>query len=337
MPDPTPATHPSSGESFTGRVISVHGRSVLIEREGDNALLEASIPGRMKKEKRRSLSPVSAGDRASGTLVDSQPDATTGRIPARIDEIGERHGILSRPSTHNQRLEQVVAVNVDQVLCVAGADLVGLFAQPDHLEVLDSLLVAAASAALEAVIVINKCDLNDDQSWLDDVLAPYVQLGNRLVWTSAATGQGIEELRELMQGRISVYSGPSGVGKSSLVNAIAPGMHLRTGEVSDKSGEGRHTTTHVSLLRLPFGGYVVDTPGIREFGLWNVKDDELQLWYPDYVALQSQCRFAPCTHTHEPGCAVKAGLEDGSIDVGRYERYRRLRNQLRELNQNQQR
>jgi ribosome biogenesis GTPase len=151
----------------------------------------------------------------------------------------------------------------------------------------------------------------------------YQTLGYTVIPVSARTGAGLGELGEQLRGRTSLFAGPSGAGKSTCLNAIHPGLSLRTGEVKDTGG-GRHTTTHVSLLALPGGGFVVDTPGVREFGLWNVVKGELGLWYPEFASRLGKCRFPGCSHVHEPQCAIREAVAHGDIDTGRYQRYLRI-------------
>ncbi len=159
-------------------------------------------------------------------------------------------------------------------------------------------------------------------------LQPYLDLDCRVLFTSAVTGKGIGRVRRILRGRTTVLAGMSGVGKSSLLEAVQPGLGLRTGEVSAHSGEGRHTTAQVSLLRLEIGGCVVDTPGIREFGLSGLRRGELARFYPEITAVEESCRFDNCSHTHEPSCAAKAAMERGRVSATRYRNYKRIYDDL---------
>ena len=152
-------------------------------------------------------------------------------------------------------------------------------------------------------------------------MQPYLDMGCRVLLTSALTGKGVDRLRSVLHERTTVLAGMSGVGKSTLLNAVQPGLQLRTGEVSDHSHTGRHTTTQVNLIKLEMGGYVVDTPGIREFGLKGLRQYELVRYYPEIAAIEGRCRFGDCTHTHEPGCAVKAALRQGNVSRTRFKSY----------------
>lgn len=291
-----------------GRIINLHGKSATISL-GAGRETECAVRGRLKQGHRGQRSPVAVGDRV---ILDPQPDSTF-----HIEEIQPRKGVLSRPSAHNARIEQVVAVNLDQVMITVAADTLGTY-----MVLVDRLLVAAASSALTPVLVVNKVDLAESGA-LEGFFRLYRSLGYTVLAVSATTGQGLEALGDQLKGRTSLFAGPSGAGKSSCLNAIHPGLKLRTGDVKE-SGGGRHTTTHVSLLELPGGGFVVDTPGVREFGLWNVVKGELGLWYPEFAARMGKCRFPGCSHIHEPQCAVREAVAQGEVDSGRYQRYLRI-------------
>ncbi|MEJ5199550.1 MAG: ribosome small subunit-dependent GTPase A, partial [Anaerolineae bacterium] len=191
-------------------------------------------------------------------------------------------------------------------------------------ELVDRYLIAAARNNLAPIICINKVDLADDPAAVNAAREIYVAAGYTVLLTSAHTQQGIAELRRLLHGRTTALAGLSGVGKSSLLAAAEPGLRLRVGEVSDRRHEGRHTTTQVSLHPLAAGGFVVDTPGIREFGLAGLRKEELADFYPEIVALRSGCRFENCLHRNEPGCAVKRAVREGTLAAMRYESYRKI-------------
>jgi ribosome biogenesis GTPase len=171
---------------------------------------------------------------------------------------------------------------------------------------------------------VNKTDLAQDMAACHEAIEPYQQLGYQVILTSALTGKGVARLKDTVRAKTSVLAGLSGVGKSSLLNAIQPGLQLRIGVVSDHSHSGRHTTTQVNLLKLDIGGYVVDTPGIREFGLSGLRRNDLVRFYPEIAAAESGCRFADCSHTHEPGCAVKAAVQQGQLSRVRYHSYTQI-------------
>jgi len=227
-------------------------------------------------------------------------------------------GKLSRNSAGGRRREQVVAVNVDQLVAVASVEM-----PPLNRGLLDRIIVSGEHDELDIVVCLNKVDLGD-RSAVDAVLDVYRKLGYGAVVTSAETGEGVDDLREALRDKTSVVSGASGVGKSSLLNCLQPGLNLRVSEVSESTEKGRHTTTWVSLLPLDFGGYIIDTPGIREFGLYDIHRDVLQHHFPEIGERFHDCRFADCEHLHEPGCAVRAAVEAGEIDAERYESYCRI-------------
>jgi ribosome biogenesis GTPase len=232
-----------------------------------------------------------------------------------IERIEPRYGVLSRESRGRRH---VIVANVDQLVIVASA------AEPylkPHL--IDRFLVSAEQANLQACICINKIDLIDPAT-LEPLVGVYSQMGYRVLRVSAKTGIGMARLKRLLSGRQSAVAGQSGVGKSSLLNAVEPGLGLMVAAVSAESQKGRHTTTTARLLPLASGGYVVDTPGIRQFQLWDIIPQEVAGCFRDLRPFVNQCEFPDCTHTHEDGCAVKNAVADGWLDVRRYESYRHM-------------
>lgn len=242
-----------------------------------------------------------------------------------IERIYPRQTVLARPDVVNSDLSQIIVANVDQVLIVSSWEEPTLW-----LELLDRYLIAAATGQMNPLICLNKIDLALDIEHCIEEMALYQELGYTVLFTSAETGQGIGELRTHLSGKKTVLAGMSGVGKSSLLLAVQPDLELRVEEVSAYSGEGKHTTTQVSLLKLDGGGYVVDTPGIRELGLITVHRHELVLYFPEIAALVGQCRFNDCSHTHEPGCAVIQAVENEEIAWTRYASYQSIYESLPE-------
>jgi len=236
-----------------------------------------------------------------------------------VEAVLPRRSVLARPDVFYHHLKQVIVANADQLLIVAS------WRDPIFWpELTDRYLIAAERNNLSPIICVNKIDLAEDVADCHSALQPYLHLGYRVLFTSALTGEGVNALREVLRGRMTVLAGLSGVGKSSLLSAVQPGLQLRTGEVSDRSGEGQHITTQVNLFRLNLGGFVVDTPGIREFGLSGLRRAELARFYPEMTAVQGGCRFSDCGHFHEPGCAVKAAVRQGSVSATRYHSYRKI-------------
>jgi ribosome biogenesis GTPase len=240
-----------------------------------------------------------------------------------VEQVLPRRSILARPDVFYNHLQQVIVANADQLLIVASWRNPTLW-----LELIDRYLIAAERNKLTPIICINKIDLAEDLVACQTALQPYQVLGYQVIFASALAGVGIDALCQVLRGRITALAGLSGVGKSSLLAAAQPGLQLRTGAVSEASGEGRHTTTQVHMLPLTIGGFVVDTPGIREFGLSGLAKNKLIQFYPDVAAVAAGCRFANCTHRHEPDCAVKAAAKQGFLSSARYDNYQKIYDSL---------
>lgn len=268
--------------------------------------IPCTLRGRLKQEQLRVTSLLVVGDQVELAL---QPGGS-----AVIESITPRRTELSRPGFHGY--VHVMAANVDQMLIVVAA-----MSPAFKRHTVERFVAAAHRGGITPVVVVNKCDLRVPGEVELDV-APLRQPGAHVLLVSAATGLGLDELRQSVSGRISVLAGQSGVGKSSLITALFPELNLRTGRVSD-TGKGRHTTTNSRLIALPGGGYLADTPGIREIGLFDPQE-ELSGVFPEIAALAGGCKFRNCTHTHEPQCAVKAAAQQGQIDPDRLAHYQRL-------------
>jgi ribosome biogenesis GTPase len=243
-----------------------------------------------------------------------------------IAEILPRRSQLARRAPGGGQGQRIVAANVDQVVIMFAA------AKPEpHPRMLDRFLVIAEGNELPARIIINKVDLVGEQA-AHDRFDAYIRAGYPVHYTAVKTGMGLEGAREMLTGRRSVLTGPSGVGKSSLLNALFPGANLRVGAISESVNKGQHTTVGALMLPLPDGqdGYVIDTPGLREVGLWALDAEQLDRCFPEIRAHRDQCRFADCSHIVEPDCAVRAALEQGDISVERYDSYLKLLDELRD-------
>lgn len=237
------------------------------------------------------------------------------------DQAGVIYSVYARTSQLTRRSGErihVIAANVDQVLIVASAD-----EPPLKPQLIDRYLVAAHAGDITPLICINKIDLGDDEE-IVSVGEMYCKIGYRVILASAATGEGIDALKTALAGKETVVAGQSGVGKSTLLNAMQPGLQLATAEVSQSNFKGKHTTTTAQLLKLAFGGYVVDTPGVRSYDLAVVPKNEFELHFVEFVAHVPHCRFPDCSHIHEGECAIKQAVEDELIDPRRYESYCRL-------------
>ena len=272
--------------------------------DDSTTVVRASLRGRLKRTDPRI---VSVGD-----LVELEPVGDE----MRIVRLRARSGALSRHGVSKRR-EQVIVANVDQVAVVVSVTA----PDPDVLMV-DRLLALAALSGIDAFLVVNKTDLAGSAP--GDRLEQYAALGVRMLRTSAESGAGLQALAGRLAGRITVLSGQSGVGKSSLLNALVPELDLRVGEISERRGRGRHTTVASALYRFPAGGYVADTPGLQYLALWGLDPAELTGGFVEIAAAGEDCRFADCRHRVEPDCAVRAAVEDGTIRRRRLESYLRL-------------
>jgi ribosome biogenesis GTPase len=277
----------------------------------DGTLIECQLRGRIKKE-RRGTDLAVIGDRVTVSLL---TDAT-----GVIEEVEPRESRFSRrqPGPRGTWKEDVLVANLDQVLIV--------FACADPMpspRLVDRFLVVAETNEIDAVIVVNKVDLCAIETAREQ-FRRYEQLGYPVAYVSGREGVGLDALRDRLRGRISVVTGPSGVGKSTLLNALQPGLRLRTGAVSDALHKGRHTTTVAELLPLADGGYVADTPGLRELALWQTSPSELEWAFPEFRPHLDSCGFNDCRHLDEPRCAVRAALSHGEISPERYDSYRRI-------------
>jgi ribosome biogenesis GTPase / thiamine phosphate phosphatase len=275
----------------------------------------------MAVEEIDTVDPVAIGDCVRFTPAGDASGAHTGLITAVLP----RRNKLARPSAGFKPLEQVIVANVDQVVPVFAA------AHPaPKWNLLDRYLVSAEASGVPALICITKLDLAadggaDGAGDLDEVVQDYRRLGYPVILTSATTGEGIAEITAALQGRVSVFVGKSGVGKSSLLNAIEPGLGIRVNTVSQSTDKGKHTTTHLELFPLVCGGGVVDTPGMREFGLWQVDGADVANYFPEMRPHLGYCKYgANCRHLREPGCAIKRAVQAGQIAERRYESYAKL-------------
>jgi ribosome biogenesis GTPase len=298
-----------------GRVIRVHGLHSIVETE-DRKQHRCAV--------RRLLKSLSTDERSIVTTGDRVWFRAANEGEGLIESVEPRHGLLTRASRKRQH---VLVANVDQVVFVVS------LVEPDlkpHL--IDRYLASAEMGGITPLICLNKADLVDAAAY-QEIVGYYSQLGISMLLTSAKTGQGIDELRDRLRDRETVFSGQSGVGKSSLLNSIQPGLGLRVREISDVNQKGRHTTTTAELIRLDLPrsdgaaadamdtGWVVDTPGIRQFELWDIRPEEVEGFFPEFRPFVPLCAFPDCTHTHEDHCAVKRAVVRALISDSRYTSY----------------
>lgn len=265
------------------------------------------------------VDPVAIGDQV--IFVDAGHDT------GMITEILPRKSKLTRRAPGTKPLEQVMVANADQMVAVMAA------AQPKpNWHLLDRYIASAEASELPTLICLTKADLvrgKKQEREILDVAAEYERMGYTVILTSATTGEALDVLREALIGKLSIFIGKSGVGKTTLLNALQPQLGLRVGEINTQYDKGRHTTTHLEMFALDGGGHIVDTPGMKQFGLWAIEPEDVPELYRDLASYSGRCKFgADCTHTHEPGCAIKQAVERGGISRRRYESYLYLRDHL---------
>ena len=276
----------------------------------DGQLIESKVKGNFRLKGIRSTNPVAVGDRVE--LV-ANAEGT-----AFITAIEDRRNYIIRRSQNLSKQSHIIAANVDQAFLVVTVD----FPQTST-TFIDRFLASAEAYRVPVVLVFNKTDLLDADllRYQQMMMALYENIGYHCVAISAETGEGVETLRPLLQQKITLLSGNSGVGKSTLINRLVPDANLRTAEISDAHNTGQHTTTFSEMISLPDGGWLIDTPGIKGFGTFDMEPEELTSYFPEIFRFSKDCRFSNCTHTHEPGCAVLQALEDHFIAQSRYQSY----------------
>ncbi len=306
-----------------GTVVRSTGSWYSVLPDGKDEIVESRARGRfrLQQEEIPETNPLAVGDRVSILMGD---DGT-----GFITDIHPRRNQLSRRAAGRKvGKEHVIAANVDAALCVQAT-----FLPKFNAGFVDRFLVMAEAYHLDAGLIINKVDLLDDEPKAQEAIMfwkdLYEELGYSVLMTSAISGMGVQELGDALSGKTSVVSGPSGVGKTSLLNAIEPELNLTTGEVSEKTQKGKHTTTFATLHQIA-GGFVVDTPGIREYGVWDMDPEELGGYFVEFRPFIGHCRFPDCTHDHEPGCAITEAVDEDQISAERYASYLNILASLRD-------
>ena len=280
----------------------------------DGQLLQCKIKGNFRLKGIRSTNPVAVGDRVTVTSPPSQGGEVTGSF---ITDIEDRRNYIIRKSINLSKQSHIIAANVDQALLI-----VTVSCPQTSTTFIDRFLASAEAYRVPVVLVFNKTDLLDDDAlrYQQAMVNLYETIGYECRQISAETGDGVEELRPLLEGKITLLSGNSGVGKSTLINRLVPGANLRTAEISDAHNTGQHTTTFSEMIEIG-EGYLIDTPGIKGFGTFDIEPEELTSYFREIFQFSKDCRFSNCTHTHEPGCAVLQALEDHYIAQSRYQSY----------------
>lgn len=296
----------------TATVVKHTGSHYMLSELPEWAPFPAVIRGKIRLRGSKATNPVAVGDVVDFSASDSEEMAA-------ITAIHPRRNYVIRRSVNLSRESHILAANLDTVFLI-----VTMILPETKLAFVDRFLVTCEAYGIRPVILVNKCDLYTEpelQDFLHGFEDIYRGAGYEVLEISALGRTGTERVRELCKGRVCLFSGASGVGKSSLLKALDPSLNPKIGEISASHLQGRHTTTFYEMHQLESGGFVIDTPGIRGFGLVDIDPEELSTYFPEMLRVMDECRFKPCTHTHEPGCAVKKAVEDGLISEERYSSY----------------
>ena len=299
-----------------GIVVKSTGSWYTVKTDDGN-LIECRIKGNFRLKGIRSTNPIAVGDQVEIT-EQKEDNNSEGAITGLITNINERKNYIIRKSPNLSKESHIIAANIDQ------AFLIVTIKHPiTTTTFIDRFLVSAEAYRIPCLIIFNKIDLyNEEQtSLMNFLITVYEKVGYQCLKISAKKNIGIDELKKLMENKTNVFSGHSGVGKSTIINSIQPGTMLKTGIISDSHHSGKHTTTYSEMIDLDFGGFIIDTPGIKGFGLLEMAKEEIAHYFPEMFQLLNNCQYYNCTHIHEPGCAVKKAVADGQIAESRYDTY----------------
>lgn len=296
-----------SDEIFEGIILKSTGKNYSI-LTSDNKLVDAGLKGKMRTMGMRTTNPVAVGDRVK-YVVDSDGKGN-------IIELLKRKNHIIRKSINLSKESHIVAANVDQALLIVTPDK-----PPTSFGFIDRFLVAAESYHIPSIIVINKIDLEGAEDRIAELMMCYEMIGYPVILVSALKDKNTDKLKSLLKDKVTALAGHSGVGKSSLINRIEPNLDLKTNEISEYHQKGKHTTTFAEMFPLSFGGYIIDTPGIKGYGIVGLDKNELALYFPEMAEKLPECKFYNCTHINEPKCAVKDAVEAGEIPASRYKSY----------------
>jgi len=295
--------------SKSGLVLKTTGSRYSIRDESGN-VFSCTIRGKLRLKGLKTTNPITVGDVVDFEIDDSGSGTISG--------IHERKNYIIRRSTNLSRESHIIAANLDQTLLIVTVVL-----PETQLAFIDRYLVTAEAYSIPSILVFNKIDIYNDEinNKLNEYIAIYSKIGYKCIKVSAETGENLSDLKSILKRKVSLISGNSGVGKSTLINRIEPNLNLRTEEISSYHLTGKHTTTFSEMFELSIGGFIIDTPGIKGFGLIDISKEELYHFFPEIFSHSKDCRFYNCTHTHEPGCAVIQAVNDGEISPSRYINY----------------